>query len=220
MKEKFRKYSLYICIALILVIVILSSLYLSKEEVISEKIIEVEKCSSDTSYYVEIKGEVVNPGVYKVDNDKRIIDVIELAGGLTEKSDTTLLNLSKKIFDEMYIKIYSKEEVKKALENVNKPTVIEIIKEIEKECICIDNNDACIKDESNDKSSDITDKKLININSATIDELINIPGIGKSKAEKTINYRTLNKFNTIEDIKKVSGIGDAMFDKIKDYITI
>ena len=133
MKEKFRKYSLYICIALILVIVILSSLYLSKEEVISEKIIEVEKCSSDTSYYVEIKGEVVNPGVYKVDNDKRIIDVIELAGGLTEKSDTTLLNLSKKIFDEMYIKIYSKEEVKKALENVNKPTVIEIIKEIEKE---------------------------------------------------------------------------------------
>ena len=182
----------------------------------------VEKLPSDRRELYKEMDKLFEDGVMLGYN---LISILRLG---SERDDKKYLikamasndKLSKKIFDEMYIKIYSKEEVKKALENVNKPTVIEIIKEIEKECICIDNNDACIKDESNDKSSDITDKKLININSATIDELINIPGIGKSKAEKIINYRTLNKFDTIEDIKKVSGIGDAMFDKIKDYITI
>ena len=69
-------------------------------------------------------------------------------------------------------------------------------------------------------SSDET-STIININNATIDDLQNIPGIGKSKAEKIISYRNENgPFKSIEDIKKVSGIGDSMYEKIKEYITI
>lgn len=61
----------------------------------------------------------------------------------------------------------------------------------------------------------------ININNATIDELQTIPGIGKSKAEKIINYReTVKLFSTIEELENVNGFGKASVDKIRQYITI
>lgn len=185
------------------------------------------------NYYVDIKGEVVKPGVYEANPNSRIIDIIKLAGGLTKNADTSLINLSKKISDEMNIKIYSKEEVKNAKDNLSKdPEVIEIIKEIEKECICPDNNEVC-NDNSNKNDALIEDnenqnidgnkdenKLLININTATKEELLGIPDIGESKANKIIEYRNNNKFEKIEDIQNVSGIGETIFEKIKNYITV
>ena len=64
------------------------------------------------------------------------------------------------------------------------------------------------------------EKNLININSATKEELMTLSGIGESKARAIIDYRTQNKFIKIEDIKNVSGIGDSAFEKIKDYIAV
>lgn len=62
---------------------------------------------------------------------------------------------------------------------------------------------------------------LVNINTATMEELMSLPGIGESKAKAIINYRTTNgPFKSIEEIMNVNGIKDAMFDKIKDFITI
>lgn len=214
---------------------------LEKED--SSEVIEV------TNYYVDIKGEVVSPGVYEVSPNSRIIDVINKAGGLTKNADTSLLNLSKKVTDEMNIKIYSKTEVKTAKENlVKEPEVIEIIKEVEKECICPENNEVCsdgstkndalIEDNSSlnvdnvesnknsetidkiDSNSDDKENNIVNINTATKEDLMTIPNIGESKADKIIEYRNKNKFNSIEDIKNVSGIGDSIFEKIKNYITV
>ena len=66
-----------------------------------------------------------------------------------------------------------------------------------------------------------SNNSLVNINSASLEELQTLPGVGASKAEKIISYREENgPFNTIEDIKNVSGIGDALYEKFKDYITI
>ncbi len=157
---------------------------------------------------VDIKGAINSPGVYRMDCNKYVEDVIKEAGNLTEDADTSLINLAKKITDEMVIIIYTKEEVS------NIDSTDGINKVIDNECICPKiNNDSLIQE-------DVNDNILININTATLEELIKIPGIGESKARAIIAYRTNNgKFTTIEDIKKVSGIGDKLYEQIKIYIT-
>ncbi len=175
---------------------------------------EVENIQREKkTVYVDIKGAINNPGVYEVDYDSRIIDVINLAGDLTEEADTSILNLSKKVEDEMYIIIYTKDEMKEYKEqNIPSKT---IVKETEKKIVCPDeDNDACLAD----STSNVTGK--ININTATKEELELLPNIGEAKANKIIEYRENNKFETIEDIKNVSGIGDSLYEKIKDIIEV
>lgn len=163
------------------------------------------------NYKVDIKGEILTPGIYTLKSNSRVIDVIEMSGGLTENADTSVINLSKKITDEMVIIIYSKSEVKD----------FEKIKETEKivqeKCIKKDENalknDACITDS-------VKTSGKVSINTATKEELMSLTGIGDSKAEDIIKYREENGlFKTIEDIKNVSGIGDSLFAKIKENIT-
>ena len=111
----------------------------------------------------------------------------------------------------MVIIIYTKEEVK------NSNIVDTVIKVVEKECICPNiENDGCLNTEIKDT---IGETKLININTATIEELMTISGIGESKAKAIIEYRNKNKFEKIEDILNVSGIGNNLYEEIKIYIT-
>lgn len=151
---------------------------------------------------VDIKGEVNSPGCYEVSEDLRVKDVIDLAGGLTKEADTSSINLSSKIKDEMVIVIDKKGEVNKRVESdvsVNtKPTT-------SKQTVTV--------------ATKPTGK--ISINKGTIKELTTLTGIGESKAKKIIEYREKNgSFSKIEDIKKVSGIGESIFAKIKDDITL
>jgi len=230
--EKYFKYVLFIIFIMVLAIFLIANANFDESSKISDysegDILEnethINTLDLSETFFVEVKGEVVKPGVYEVKNTDRIIDVIKLSGGLTKNADTSLLNLSKKVVDEMNIKIYSKKEVETAKNSINKepvPTVIEIIKEIEKECICPDVNDACINDyvgEESDKEEQI--KQLVNINTATKEELLELEGIGNSKADKIIEYRNATPFNKIDDLKNVSGIGDSIFEKIKENITV
>lgn len=164
---------------------------------------------------VDIKGAINNPGVYEVDNGSRIIDLIDLASGLRDDADTSLINLSKLLSDEMVIYIYTKEEVK------NSNLVNTVIKVVEKECVCPNiENDGCINDRIEDTISNSEGSKLININIASLDELMTIPGIGKQKAEAIIKYRNdIGIFNNISDIMNVNGIGNSLYEAIKEYIT-
>ena len=161
---------------------------------------------------VDIKGEIINPGIYSLAATSRVIDVIEKAGGLTQNANTTVINLSKKITDEMVIIIYSNEQVS----NFSKTKEIE--QQVQQNCIQPDNNalknDACITNET-------TTSSKVSINNATLEQLKNLPGIGEAKAQDIINYRNASgPFQSIEDIKNVSGIGESLFAKIKDYITL
>ena len=166
--------------------------------------------------YVDIKGEVNSPGVYKMKEGSRVIDVVNASGGLKENADTSIINLSKKIFDEMFIIIYTKDEIDK----YKKETIStkEINAKLQKNIISVDeNNDAQIKKKNNVENKDTK----ININIASKEELTTITGIGESKAQSIIDYRDENgNFNTIDDLKNISGIGDALFEKIKEYITV
>ena len=190
-----------------------------KSEPEPEKIIE--KVS------IDIKGAINHPGVYEIEENKKVIDVITLAGGLTDNADTSMINLAKKVKNEMVVIIYTKEEVKEA----TKPN--QIIKYIDKECICPQiKNDACLnqsKDTSTEKNTSTksedqqatkTEEK-VNVNTATLEELQTITGIGESKAQAIIAYREeKGEFKTIDEIKNVTGIGDSLYEKIKDSITI
>ena len=160
--------------------------------------------------YVDVKGSVKNPGVYKLKNDARVIDAIEASGGVLKTANTRYINLSKALKDGDVIIVYSNEEI----ENTKEKEVETIY--VEKPCVCEEvKNDACLTD-NNEKPND-----KININTADINELKTLTGIGDAKAKAIIEYRTVKgKFKSIEDIKKVNGISESIFEKIKDNITV
>ena len=216
----------------IIVVLIVSSLTITtiyfyepkKEKKISS--LKVKKTSNpikeDTSnqkenkkYMVDIKGEVQTPGIYELESSSRVIDVINEAGGLTENADTTVINLSKKISDEMVIIIYSKWQVEHWKETKEQG------KYLQEQCISQKEeqakNDACIDDTEENTNST---PSIININTATKEELMTLTGIGESKAEAIISYREKTAFTKIEDIKNVSGIGDSIYEDIKNNITV
>lgn len=183
-----------------------------KELLVSKKEDTKKGTESNETFKVDIKGEIINPGIYSLSSSSRVIDVIEKAGGLTQNANTTVINLSKKIIDEMVIIIYSNEQV----QNFSKTKEVE--QQVQQYCIQPDNNalknDACITESTNTSSK-------VSINNATLEQLQTLPGIGVSKAQDIINYRTEHgQFQSIEDLKNISGIGDSVFAKIKDYITL
>ena len=173
--------------------------------------------TSKNTVFVDIKGAVKTPGVYEVNSNSRIINVIEKAGGLKKDADTSIINLSKKVKDEMYIIIYTKDEVLSYKDNSSSSS---IVKEIEENIVCPDtDNDGCITNNSSTSSvSSISSK--ININTASLEELTTLSGIGETKAKKIIEYREKNKFTKIEDITNVSGIGSSIYEKIKNNIEV
>lgn len=153
-----------------------NEIVLIKNDVTNKKEIQVYIC-----------GEVKKPGVYKINDDKRIIDLVYLAGGFTDNANLEAVNLATKLKDEDYIKIPPKRE-----------------NEVDKGIV---------------DSKDSKDK--ININTASMEELKKLPRIGDALAKRIIEYRNKNgPFKRIEDLKNVSGIGDKMFENIKDLISV
>lgn len=181
---------------------------------VAKKVVKKEKEEKQEEMVsVDIKGEVNIPGIYMLPVSARVIDVISQAGGLTENADTTVINLSKKVKDEMVIIIYSKEQVKNFEETKKQEEYLQ------NKCIQPDENaiqnDACIA------NSATTISGKININTATQEELMTLTGIGASKAKDIISYRETNgPFTNIEDLKNVSGIGESTFARIKENITV
>ena len=143
---------------------------------------------------VDISGAVHNPGFYILPDGSRVIDAIELAGGLTEDCDIDFLNRAELLSDEMKIYIPS-------------------IKDTQDLSLQIGVN----------KSFDASGEggKLININTAGSAELQEIPGVGPVTADKIIEYRSSHgKFTSIDDLVNISGIGTKTLEKMKGYITI
>ena len=149
---------------------------------------------------IHITGAICNEGIYELEENSRIVDAVKMAGGLKEEADLKQINLAYVLEDGMKINIPSKND--NSNENINNTENY-----ITKEKL----------NSSNNTNSAKTSK--ININSATQTELETLPGIGPSTALKIINYRKeKGKFNKIEDIKNVNGIGESKFNKIKEFI--
>ena len=213
MKDK-RKYLVLLIIPILLLLFFLSNLNSEHDEIIEGEI-ETEKSLS-----IDIKGAVKNPGVYELKDGSVVKDAIDVSGGLLESANTEHINLSKKIVDEMVIIIYTNEEIQEMTEGSKS------VKVVDKECICpkIENN-ACI--DNNNKYANISSEinqstsNKISLNNASKEELMTLNGIGESKASAIIEYRNNNGlFKQIEDITNVKGIGNSVYEKIKDRLTL
>lgn len=212
-----NKKKVILIISIIIILLVLLTYYflvykIDNETIsIDKSIINEEESTNDIDdIIVDIKGFVNKPGVYsfKKSNNMRINDLIVKAGGLLKDADTSTINLSKKLEDEMIIIIYSKSEIANFMK-----TQDDLRKKLE---ICENKlkNDACIKEKES------TSNGKININEATVNELQELNGIGKSKAEAIIEYRKKTKFKSIDEIMNVDGIGESLFASIKEDITV
>lgn len=165
---------------------------------INETIKEQEENSNATapqenkSVVVDVKGQVVSPGVYTLSLESRILDAIGMAGGLLPSADGRVLNLAAKLVDEMVIYVPQVGETAPVINNaVASPT------------------------------TNSQDESLVNINTADLAQLMTLSGIGPSKANAILSYRDEHGlFNSIEDIKDVTGIGDLTFENLKVFITV
>lgn len=158
-----------------------------------EDLMSTTASSSIEKGYVDIKGAVKKPGMYAFSGDTRVFDIVNDAGGFTEEVDESMVNLSLKVVDQMMIIV---------------PKIGEEIPEI-------------VETGSDDYSSSRESESKININTATVEELKQLNGIGEKKAQVIIQHREENgSFHSIEDIKQVSGIGDKTFENIRNSITI
>ena len=150
-----------------------------------------ETVSSQDIIFVDIGGAVVSPGVYQVAKDTRLFEVIEMAGGLNENADADSVNRASFVEDGQKIIIPVKGSEQAAVSgSVQEPS-----------------------------SGDNPAAGLININTASRDELKTLTGIGDAIADRIIEYRSSNAFKSKEDIMSVKGIGESTYEKIKDRIT-
>jgi len=145
---------------------------------------------------VDIKGAVKAPKEYELKAGSRVRDLIEIAGGLTPEADEEKIYFSKILEDEQCIKIYKiGEEVL--------DSEIEAEGQQEKGTAAVDSNGK------------------ININKATVDELMTIPGIGQVKAQSIVDYRNENgKFNSVDELTNITGIGVKTLEKLRDKVDI
>lgn len=170
-----------------------------EDEILISNSTEKEESEKQEQVVIHITGSVKKTGIVKLKEGSRIEDAIEAAGGLTENADITNVNLAYVLDDGIKIKI---------------PSVTD--EDIEDEVIS-ENIGENIVEENNETSKG----NIVNINKATESELQELPGIGSSLASKIIEYRNQNgKFNNIEDIKNVNGIGESKYSSIKDLIKV
>ncbi|MBM6619230.1 helix-hairpin-helix domain-containing protein [Bacillus suaedaesalsae] len=162
-----------------------SSLINEAEEVNKSDVTKEPQLSAEI--FVDVKGAVMKPGVYEVTNTSRVLEVIELAGGMTAEADQNGVNLAQKVTDEMVIYVPKFGETHSTI-----PT-----------------------------TTQGGDEYLININSATVEQLDSLPGIGPSKAEAIISFREENgKFKAVDDLVNVPGIGEKSLDSLREHITV
>ena len=152
--------------------------------------------SEKSGVYVYICGEVAAPGVYELSKDSRIYEAVDAAGGFTENAARESVNLASKVSDGMQITIYNREEAASLPAGSGSAV-------------------------GNTGQGGTSGSGLVNLNTATKEELMTLKGIGEAKAEDIIRYREKSGgFKKIEDIMKISGIKEAGFQKIKDNITV
>lgn len=176
-----------------------------QEQEENDENIKEDRKGDNEKIFVHISGAINKEGVFEFEENSRVTDAIEKAGGLKNNASIKNINLASKLEDGMKIYIPTNEEEKKQTNNEN----------------------STIYNNSSNTNVAITEKletknnKKVNINTASQTELETLPGIGPSTALKIIEYRNQNgKFKKIQDIQNVSGIGDSKYKKIENLIVV
>lgn len=172
-----------------------------QENEVQEKTEETE----NKKIIVHVSGAVKNEGIVELEEGARVANAIEKAGGVRDDAYTKDINYALKLEDGMKIYVPTIEESKQEKEEVN---------------INSESSNYIISS-NNTKTNENSNGQKVNINNADESELDELPGVGPSTAQKIIQYRKENgEFKSIDELKNVSGIGEAKFQKIKDLICV
>lgn len=146
--------------------------------------------------YVYICGAVANPGVYKVEQGTRLFEVVSLAGGFIDSAAIECINQAQKVEDGQMVYILTKQEQQ-------------------------GEDDLPAQSPQTKINATDSENEKVNINTATQEELMTLPGIGKSKVDRILKYKEDNgPFKSVEEIMKIEGIKEGVFSKIKDRIRV
>ena len=190
-KQFVLKYKMHILYLLIVILSIISIVVQAIDRKNTLQVNDINVNKKDNKIAVYITGAVKNPGVYYLEENSRLSNLLDVCGGINQDADIEQINLAKKLVDSDKINIPVKQE----------------------------KTDENYETAENEETGSNKENK-ININNASEEELMQLNGIGKSTATKIIEYRKIQKFLEIEDIMNVSGIGQAKFEKIKEDITV
>ena len=182
--ELFKKYKVYFICGIIILLSIISLIMQYFDKKNSMKVNLNSKDVSNGKVAVYILGEVKNPGVYYLNTDARIYELLDVCGGVTDDADISKLNLAKKLVDSDMVTIPKKVEQSQEY------------------------------DESDENES------KVNINTASKEELMSLNGIGQQTADNIIEYRETMRFNDIEDLLNVTGVGKSKYENIKEDICV
>lgn len=164
---------------------------------------EDHQAKEDIEYYVDVKGAVHQPGVYQLTEGARVMDALEKAGQIREDGTTDHINLAQKIYDGMVIYI---------------PTVDEIDEDQLQAALMAQ---ASPGEGAQGTGQISSSSNKININRASAEELQKLPGVGASRAQDIVNYRTeKGDFQSLEDLMNISGIGPKIFERLKELIEL
>lgn len=171
--------------------------------------------ASAASVTVHVCGAVKKEGVYRLPEGSRVEDAVRAAGGFTQEADTTWLNLARRLEDAEQILVPSREEA-------------ELLRKEQARDPSSGGGSGSLAERGTDRAGEEAPAQgsgsaegKININTASREELMKIPGIGEAKAQRILDYRETNGgFETIEDLMKVPGIKKASFEKMRAYITL
>lgn len=181
----------------------------AQEEASSSSTNRPASSEEETVYiFVHVDGCVDNPGLYRLEEGSRVQDAIDRAGGLADEADTEGVNLAAKLKDEMKIRIPSREEMDRLQEEGRGAEILSRPGHADE------------PGSEEEGTEGETDSGKVNINKASLDELMTLPSIGQKKAESIIAYREVKAFESLEELMEVSGIGSKIFEQIRDLISL
>lgn len=187
----------------------------------NDKSVKSQAQEKKTWIYVHICGAVKKPGVYRAEEGTRLFTFIDMAGGFTQKADNHYVNQAQMVTDGQKIYIPTKAEVK---DFVLTGDIAADDRSNQGKALNAEQGNLVEAGQGNSQSTEQGNTKkngLVNINEASSEELMELPGIGQAKADKIIEYRkTKGGFNKIEDIMNITGIKEGLFSKISPYISV
>ncbi len=177
---------------------------------LTEEITQAEQAAAKAVITVYVSGEVVNPGLHEIEPGSRAVDAIAAAGGMTEEANADKVNLAKICKDGMQVNVprLSAKELRRLKSTQEKPFDGAGPQAAEQSAYAADSTEAGYS------------IGRIRLNSATAEELEELPGVGGVTAQRIVEYRSRHGFNKIEDIMNVKGIGQAKFDKMRPYLDL
>ena len=201
-----------IAVAVAVVFCVLASFWPQQREEaalqIEQQAVQTEEAAAETKITVYVSGAVAKPGLHEIAPGSRAVDAIEAAGGMTEEANKDRVNLAKICKDGMQVNVprLSAKELRKLkqAQNVYAGESANAVQPANYVPV---------------EQQDYSDGK-IRLNSATLEELEELPGVGEVTAQRIVEYRNLHGFNKIEDIMNVKGIGQAKFNKMRPYLDL